>query len=147
MQLSRIKEMLQKLALLTHATHWSLIDAEKGKVLWQARVAPDLLSRVCDIRGATQPPLQPVSREVGAFRVAGVMTLVARSPAKPVAELYVNSRPLLPTSELGQLLSNVGQTSPSAIAMPTSRRNSACSNVSRFHSVHAQCSSKLLFSF
>jgi len=108
--------------LLNYSAHLCLIDAERGKLLWQVRPSQDLLARVCEIRGKSLSPMQSVSHERGSFRVDGVVALVPRGPTKALAELFVNKRALPATSDLVQLLTTVGPEDSSTLAAPTSRK-------------------------
>lgn len=120
-QHARIREVLQRLSLLNYSTHICLIDAEKGKLVWQVRPSIDLLSRVCEVRGKTSP-MHAVAHERGAFRVDGAVALVPRGPTKAFAELFVNKRALPATNELLQLLTTLGPEDSSALAAPTVRK-------------------------
>jgi DNA mismatch repair ATPase MutL len=104
LQLSRIKANLMRLSLLNYTTSWSLVDTEKGKVIWSVRGASSLLGRINEVRGPINPAFTFVSHQKAPYRVEGALALIPRSPTKPCAEPFINKRPLPSSHELISLL-------------------------------------------
>ncbi len=98
LQLSRLRDSLQRLALLNYDTAFQLVDLERQRPLWGVRVVPDLASRARELLGPLQ--FYPVSCERGQMKVTGL--LWHTECARPTHEVFVNKRPLPPSSDLMQ---------------------------------------------
>jgi DNA mismatch repair ATPase MutL len=111
-----MKDILHRLALINYSITWTLIDAEKSKLLWHAPAAQSFNCRIRSLYGLSSFELKPISRQYDSFQIDGSIGVILRGATKPIAEIYVNKRSIPPTSDLVRCLTTITPETLSVLA-------------------------------